>query len=415
LSQRQEVRTVDETDVRTALTALADTAAPPARFNIDRTMADGRRGRRRRQAVAGGSALAVGAVIGAIVTMVVVANPASRVSPAVTPQAHATVHGSLPPIPTGSAQPTGGVRPTGSVQPTGSARPASTAKPAGKGTPAPDDVPEQFNPLIPYASFGWLPKGFTTDQSGAIASTNATTITANGDALGSFWLSVMARGGCRDTGATVDCHRNSGEVTGPLPLNDRAPDVNGRPAYWTYDGIMWEYAPGAWAVMTGPVGQAVTLKVAAGVQYGYQTPLSFPFWLSGIPASWQIEEGDYTDSAPPLDAETLQLGPVEMPQAASVTVTPAGGNSTWCQYQQGDSYVTVDGVRALLTGYETYGHSLCVSDLNGQSIVVQVATRIPQSGVPVPGAAAVGGAVGLFKDLHLLGSQVSNWTTDPVR
>jgi hypothetical protein len=382
---------VDETDVRTALTALADTAAPPARFNIDRTMADGRRGRRRRQAVAGGSALAVGAVIGAVVTMVVVANPASRVSPAVTPQAHATVHGGLPPMPT------------------------STAQRTGKVTPAPDDVPEQFDPLIPYASFGWLPTGFTTEQSGAIASTNATVITASGDAQGSFSLAVMARGGCKDTGTTVNCHTNSGNVTGPTPLNKRAPDVNGRPAYWTYDGIMWEYAPGAWAAMSGPVGQAVTLKVAAGVRYGYQTPLTFPFWLSGTPANWQLEEGDYTDSAPPLYAATLQLGPVEMPQAASVSVMPAGGDSAWCRYQQGDSYVTVDGVRALLTGYEHYGQSLCVPNLNDQTIVVQVATRIPQTGVPVPGASAVGGAVGLFKDLHLLGSQVANWTTDPVR
>jgi hypothetical protein len=344
-------------------------------------------------------------VIGAVVTMLVLVNPGARVSPAVTPQAHATVHGSPPPVPTGSVHPTG------------------AAKRTGKVTPAPRDVPEQFNPLIPYASFGWLPEGFTTSQLGAIASTNATSITASDNAKGSFSLSVMARGGCKGTATTVNCHKNSGNVTGPTPLNDPAPDVNGRPAYWTYDGIMWEYAPGAWAVMAvpggqwmaGTAGQAQTLKVAAGVQYGYQTPLSFPFWLSGTPASWQVEEGDYTNSAPPLDAQTLQLGPAEMPQAASVSVTSAGGNSTWCQYQQGDSYMTVDGVRALLTGYETYGQSLCVSDLNGQTIVVQVAPRIPQSGVPVPGAAAVGGAVGLFKDLHLLGSQVSSWTTDPVR
>ena len=387
-----------ERDVRTALSALADTAAPPARFNIDRTMADGRRGRRRRQTLAGGSVLAAGAVIGAVVTMVVLASPGSTVSPAVTPGTHATVHASIP-VPTGSAQP------------------------AGKVTPAPDDVPEQFSPLIPYASFGWLPEGFTTGQLGAIASTNATSITASGDAKGSFSLSVMARGGCKDTGTMVNCHTNSGNVIGPLPLNNPAPDVNGRPAYWTYDGIMWEYAPGAWAAMavlggqsmTGPAGQAVILKVAAGVRYGYQTPLSFPFWLSGTPASWQLEEGDYTVSAPPLDAQTLQLGPVEMPQAASVSVTRPGGNSPWCQYQPGDSYVTVDGVRALLTGYETYGQSLCVSNLNGQTIIVQLETRFPRTGAPVPGAAAIGGAVGLFKDLHLLGRQASNWTTDPLR
>jgi hypothetical protein len=32
-----------------------------------------------------------------------------------------------------------------------------------------------------------------------------------------------------------------------------------------------------------------------------------------------------------------------------------------------------------------------------------------------PGAASVGGVVGLFKHLHLLGSQVSAWTTKPFR
>jgi hypothetical protein len=381
---------MDETDVRGVLTTLAATAAPPARFDVGRAVADGRRGRRRRQAVAGGSALAVGAVIGAVVTIVLAITPGTP--PAVAPAAHASV------------------------------------TPTAQGTRTPGMVPEWFNPLVPYARFGWLPRGYTTSAAGGplvMAATNATTIVAT-NKQGLFSLGVMARGGCKDSGTVVNCHYNSGNVSGPMSLSHRAPDIKGRPAYWTYgDSILWEYTPGTWATLTGPLGynvspsaagRAVLRQVAAGVRYGYRTPLTFPFWLSGMPAGWSISDSEFTDSAPPLRAETLELGPVEKPQAASITVTPAGPGSV-CQYVEGDSYVTVDGVRGIETGGGpgSGGAQLCISDLNGQSVVVDLSTRIPTSGEPVPGVAGLGGVVGLVHHLHVLGGRVVRWTTRPLR
>jgi hypothetical protein len=388
--------TMDENAAGTLLRKLADTEAPPARVDLRLAMVSGRRRRRIRLAGAGGSVLAIGAVIGVVVTMVVTASPGAAVplrAPAAT--AHASV------------------------------------QPVTPGTSAPDDVPRQFNPLIPYASFGWLPKGYTTVINDyASTSTNSTALAANSSARsaaqGSFWLHVMATGACTDRSAVVNCHWDSGDVTGPLSLRQRAPDVNGRPAYWTDgDSILWEYAPGAWATMVGPGGyesvrspavRALILKVAAGVRYDGQASLVFPLWLSGIPASWQLEGANFTDSPPALDAAGLDFGPAVKPEAAMISVTPSSGTPA-CLFIKGESrYVTVDGVKAILQGANSsYAQALCVSNLNGQHISVQLSMRIAGTGAAVPGAAAIGGALGLFRHLHLLGTDPAGWTTDPFR
>jgi hypothetical protein len=414
---------MDENDMRSVLTALADTAAPPARFDMGQAITDGRHGRRRRQALAGGSALAIGAAIGAVVTIFAVAGPGTPTVP--PPAARATAHTSVQPSAPASTAPS--TQPATQHSTQHSTQPG--AHPTGQAGHVPGKVPAQFNPLVPYASFGWLPKGFTTGASNEAAETSndATSITAGGR-QGSFTLAVMARGGCGYIRTMLNCHTDSGNVTGPTPLDKRAPDVNGRPAYWAYgDSILWEYAAGAWAELIGPGGfnspptaaqMTQILKVAAGARYGYQTALEFPFWLSGMPANWSVSTAYYTVSAPPLLAATLDLGPAEKPQAAMLFVVPAGSNNT-CQYQNGDSYVTVDGVKAIVQGggKGSIGQSLCISNLNGQFISVSLSTEYYSNGVllRVPGAAGIGGALGLFRHLHLLGGQTSNGTTDPLR
>lgn len=338
-------------------------------------------------AMAGGSVLAIGATVGAVAAMFALAGASARPVPSAA--APAAVHMSVTP----QAQ-------AGSVQ--------------GR-------VPAQFNPLVPYAAFGWLPKGVKPVGEGTETSTDATSLDVSGG-QGSFWLHVMATGGCGYIRAKLNCHWDSGNVTGPMPLNDRAPDVNGRPAYWAYgDSLLWEYAPGAWAVLDGlgglngspsPADQALDLKVAAGVRYGYQAPLVFPFWLSGLPASWSVSTAYFTEGRAPVEATSLTLGPVQKPQAAQVSVEPAGGNNT-CSFFKGDTTVTLDGAKGIIQG-----NLLCISDLDGQFITVMLETSYygPEGALyQVPGAASIGGVVGLFRHLHLLGSQASAWTTKPLR
>jgi hypothetical protein len=338
------------------------------------------------QAMAGGSVLAFGATIGAVAAIFALGGPGTQSVPSAA--ARHAVHVSVTP-------------------------------PAQAGLVR-VSVPAQFDPLVPYAAFGWLPKGVTQVGQGAETSSDATTLAASGK-QGSFWLHVMATGGCGYIRTMLNCHWDSGNVTGPMSLNDRAPDVNGRPACWTDgDSVLWEYAPGAWAAMDGPGGfnstpppadQALLLKVAAGVRYGYRAPLVFPFWLSGLPASWSVSTSYFTESQPPVEATSLDLGPVQRPQAAQISVEPARGSNT-CPFFKGDSTVTLDGVKAIVQG-----NMLCISDLDGQSISMLLITDYygGNDAHPVPGAASIGGVVGLFRHLHLLGSQASAWTTKPLR
>jgi hypothetical protein len=367
------------------LNALAGTEAPLARFDIDAAMARGLRGRRMRRARTGGSVFAIGAVIGMAVAVLVVPGPAK--APATTPQV------------------------------------SSTAPVTSQPTTAPGHVPRQFNPLVPYASFGWLPAGLAMIGAGQTENSNDATTLAASSKQGSFWLHVMATGGCGYIRTMLNCHWDSGSVTGPLPLNDRAPAVNGRPAYWTGPGsITWEYAAGAWATLGGGMNgtstsadRALLHKVAAGVRYGYQTPLVFPFWVGGLPAGWQPSTSYFTGSRPPVQASGLDLGPAEKPQAAQINVGPASGNSG-CMFQKGDSYVTLDGVKGIVQG-SSFAQMLCISDLHGQAFTLLLSLQYFSNGVrkQVPGAASLGGVVALFKHLHLLGSQVSAWTTEPFR
>jgi hypothetical protein len=301
---------------------------------------------------------------------------------------------------------------------------SSTAQPAGQPTTAPDHVPRQFNPLVPYASFGWLPAGVTAAGESQNENSNDATTLAAGSKQQTFFLRVMATGGCGYIRAMLNCHWDSGGVTGPMQRNDRAPDINGRPAYWTDTAsLLWEYAPGAWATLTGSAGsstpastlRALTVRVADGVRYGYQTPLVFPFWVGGLPAGWQPSTTYFTGSRPPVQASGLDLGPAEKPQAAQINVGPASGNSG-CIFQKGDSYVTLDGVKGIVQG-SSFAQLLCISNLHGQAFTLLLSLQYFSNGVrrPVPGAASLGGVVSLFKHLHLLGSQVSAWTTEPFR
>jgi hypothetical protein len=124
---------MNENDVRTMLGRLANTAdtqAPPPRINIRQAIIRRRRGRRLRMMKAGGSTLAVGAVVGVVVALAVPGGAPGGFAPDSTPSASAS-----------------------KSSPPGSAR---------------------FNPLVPYASFGWLPAEYRPTGGTAPAATMST-------------------------------------------------------------------------------------------------------------------------------------------------------------------------------------------------------------------------------------------------
>jgi len=216
---------MDETAVRTLLRAIADTPEPPALVSLDRAR---RRGLRRlwiRRAAA--PALVMVAVAG-IVTVPRALSP-DHPERSVTSPRHQTVS-------------------------------------------APVSAPARFNPLVPYATFGWLPPGFSESAATSIdldlgfsSGTDYVSLEAADLPAGHLlYLQVNARGSCpftigdalrdiRDLRALqVSCADDGFAAT------STAPRVSGRPAVWIDygDGIAWEYAPGASASLTASITPA---------------------------------------------------------------------------------------------------------------------------------------------------------------
>ena len=385
--------------MRTLLRNLADTEAPPARIDIDRAVIQGRRRRRLRMAGAGGSALAAGFAVYAVFALVIVPLPPN-----------ATVPGGVLPSSASSGAPTGSY-----VSP----------DPADSGL-ALSTPPNPFNPLVPYASFGWLPQGYTTAAAGqASTSPDSTALIAESGSR-ELWLHVMAAGACSssDSGSTLTCTYDAGDGSGPMPLTDRAPDVNGRRAYWSdFCNIIWEYAPDAWASIhygcQGPAPASVRpmmSRVAAGVTYADRTPLRFPFWVSGMPAGWRVSATHFTDSPGTPTAGSMSFGPAAYPSAVQLSVTSASG-SPGCMFIRSISrYVTVDGAKAILQAPNpSYHEYLCVNNVNGFMTGISLQKKIPGTGAAVPGVSGLGGAISIFKKIHVLGSDPAGWTTDPLR
>ena len=335
---------MDETAVRSILAVGArDDVAPPCRVDVPLARSRGRRRLRLlRVYLPGAAPVAAGVAVALIISL-----PAA-----------------LRDSPSGAS-----VRP---------GRPAATA---------PIVAPRTFNPLVPYASFGWLPAGFaTTAAAGASDQSTPASLTLQALAPVSdgrmVQVTIDAAGACRIvptpaaiTSATAAPARSL-SCADPSPagvsrfaeLASAAPDVNGHPAYWTPQGALeWQYAKGAWAEVmpmpnpqvcvhcapgnlagwrnipapadrarggqTGPARAAspqsaasrgLLLKIAAGIRYGDTTPLVFGFRLAGLPAGWRIADDYYfVPQAGRLAAGGISAGPPVDPTALGVSVGPA--------------------------------------------------------------------------------------------
>jgi hypothetical protein len=374
----------------------------------------------------------------------------------------------------------------------------------------PASAPSQFNPLVPYASFGWLPPGFSMSAAPAGSGWDATT-TLGYDSVGvgaddpsayrSLILNVFAAGVCSirtkptagASGATsmgllgAPSADASSAPSGPgfacagaqpLTAASPAPSVNGRPAYWiTGDTLVWEYAPRAWArlrtdnsfpsaiisatgtsataaaqkaalramyaaeagwVKLNPVREsglslpattpsastfALLVKVAEHVRYGQTTPIVFPFQLSQVPAAWHAEGATFRVSGPLLlgDADPvagLTIGTGNLLLALTVIVTPASEPGSCEVFPSLSKPVTVDGDRgSLVTLGNRYlsNQYLCFHDIQG--LRVRITLRLisgKNSSTLAAGVSKLGGAIGVFRHLRLLGTDPVNWTADPL-
>ncbi len=414
---------MDDNSVIDLLASITDPPEPASRLSIAAALRRGRRRRRRLQV--GASALAVVAVAGAVAVPRVFLSGNSGPFQA-------------------SASP-----------------PRSAAGPV-KQPAMPASAPATFNVLVPYAAFGWLPAGYSEASiplsAGGLlnsgpAEVQITAVAANGAMVS---LAVDARDACA-TGESGRCPGTA--ASGKDAASGKAPDVNGRPAWWFMDGrgIAWEYAPGAWAdvyITAGsPVIAAVLrgkdvarikgsgsaaderaarrtpapaatrdliLKIADAVKYAQHTPLVFDLRLtSSLPAGWSLQQMGFHVVDGRLLADGLTVGPAVDTSALSISATKPLGFG--CNYVSGQSsYVTQYGVkweyRVLDDGIAKNVEMLCsMQPVDGLDVNIYLDMAPEEAGAaPLPGSHQLGGAFGVYAKLHLLGLNPANWTADPL-
>jgi hypothetical protein len=303
------------------------------------------------------------------------------------------------------------------------------------GTSSPTKVPTRFNPLRPYAQFGWLPAGTKSGQGEQLSQWE--------DLFGGplsqpieVHLLVTPRGQCKLSRAatgqsSISCDRS------PMGAVTRAPAVHGRRAYWAKQGgLWWNYGTGAWADLSVlrtahdslQVSREQMLRIAAGVRYGFSYPIESGFVYRGpMPPGWSAnsQPSDFMiiDGRPvaadaglgsPEDSVFLEAWPAGAGLYNRCVAGGAGG-----VFQQDPAKipqrVTGHGTTALvwtLNG-ESYWHQvLCAQNADGLFVTIDLTFH--QDSQSRRTGDAVGGALEVFLHLRLLGPNMSTWTTTPV-
>jgi hypothetical protein len=312
------------------------------------------------------------------------------------------------------------------------------------------DAPWQFNPLVPYASFGWLPPGYSENNTdfdvnqGVTSATRFVSREAAAPAAGRLlYLQVEARDMCAvNTAANLRANvRAHGQeqvacIDAAFNVTGDAPDINGQPAFWTDhgSGVAWEYAPDAWAELSlsgiaadggnavppSAATRALLQKVAAHVEYGGTTPLTFAFRLSGeLPAGWQVWQASFGVSGGRMFGTGITAGPSVDTSALTISVSTVSGPAACDSGGGQSSYVSRLGVRWLYIVSSQPAdrwQRLCATEpvdgLTGADITMDI--NRPGFSAPLPGSAQLGGALGVLSRLLLLGPDPAAWIANPV-
>lgn len=267
--------------------------------------------------------------------------------------------------------------------------------------------PRQFNPLIPYVAFGWLPSGVSAD--GGQLSADVANITAGHRAA---WAAeVFAADHCRHRGAQLLCDLHSSRIG--YRLGAAAPRIDGHRAYWTTAGkeLVWQYTRDSWAALSpapdAPVGEIV--KVARTLRYRVATrpSIRFPVQLTRMSPAWHVISMYFQyDSGVPRASQYDLAGGRGAP---SVTTDPATRRSS-CSSTPGQSVrKTINGYRVIVTHLPAQRgnpavQQLCAAFADGLSLFYSTY-----------GDHASPNAVALFaRHTRLLGAHPADWTTRPL-
>ena len=334
----------------------------------------------------------------------------------------------------------GGVLPTGATS-----RPAAAAQAhkdhAGKPGHASGPIaPASFDPLAIYATFGWLPPGFSVVTPPTQQTATESFANVNGPNGQSIALTVFAAHLCSFTGPIWSPPKGTFQFTnhqhkrylhskryprgllcnsGPPPLpSTTSPGAEharqvpvlpaghlagGQPAYLMLDdyghptALAWQYARDGWAVAQySGLRPAQLREVAARVRYRSNLRLPFPFKLTGIPASWKVTAAGSQVEGGKLTGYALYLGPSQDPGGITVLIEQPYANG--CVNIGGKTQnVSFDGAAGVL---RSAGREACFGNLHGMYAYVS--------------SDQAGGALGLLRHVQVLGPDPANWTTQPL-
>jgi hypothetical protein len=358
-----------EADLRELFDRQASDEQPPFRVSLEQLLADGRSRSRRRRFMAGGTSLLVTAAALAVALTGVLS--AGRPAPSL-----------------GQRE-----------------RPA---KPAQQRPSA----PRSFDPLVPYASFGWLPPGFTV--SGISAARTVEFLAAVGPGQQSWQVAIFAAGDCSLAHAKLTCR----DLASPLdpPVATRAPDINGLPAYWNPATLIFQYARGGWATVTFH-SPANVLRMARHLVFGAATrAIRFPAQLTGVPPGWGVKVVmfSYRTDGPAASSYDLASGTADlnapypdMDNIPSITVQKASPDLR-CYWTPGESAQTVIAghqvtVTRIPPGRQPAEQNLCAADADGLNVSILITGNHPVMNVTE-----------VFAHLRLFGPDPARWTTKPI-
>ena len=300
-------------------------------------------------------------------------------------------------------------------------------------------APRQFNPLVPYLSFGWLPAGNRLVAGDARPEVVALVAGRKLYALSNWDLSVYAAGQCHLTGPAGELKCSTPALAGlTARITGRAPAIRGHRAFWASGYLVWQYARGGWAGLLLPTANGSpklstaakreanrdAVQIAGHVRYGAATPpLVFPAQLTGLPSRWRVGSVYYQPDGGVLRASRFALttgtpdlgadGGLEFQtNLPSFTIDPTTSHSNFCGQPPSE---IINGYRVVVThqdGGTAVGGGTALPPSQGlcAAIADGLSLSIGQQGAHPPISVA-----SLFRGhLRLLGANPANWTTKPI-
>jgi len=285
----------------------------------------------------------------------------------------------------------------------------------------PAAAPSRFDPLRPYATFGWLPAGESLAQ--GTTSTNDVDLTAG---TGPAWeLKVYAAGFCDLTSGQVlrrlGRHQQpqlgcSKSVNGAVyqVTSVAAARVDGHTAFWAADQtyLVWQYANGGWAALTSPIRDAssVALKVARGVRYGTAgPPIRFQVQFVSLPREWTILLVHFWPDAGVLRGYQYVAADTGVDALGAIFSAGPATTISSCYPGRHSPRETINGYQVVVNHYPASngtppGLRVCAPDADGVAVIIATS-----------GSHASPDAVSIFRrHIRILGTNPANWTTEPL-